>query len=177
MRKAIAGENLENEFAYEQDAQEKKYAKDVERAYKIGYIREGIVIDHLPPKTALKIVDVLGLSRTSTGLLSLGINLDTKKHASGKKDLIKIERKTLSENELNKIALIAPDAVVNIIKNSRIIRKFKVELPDVIENVIKCGNPNCITHAADVSKFTKDKEKLKCHYCEKSFELKELELL
>ncbi len=174
MRNIIAGENLEDEITYGQDAQEKK---DAERAYKIGYIREGIVIDHLPPKTALKIVDVLGLSRTSTGLLSLGINLDTKKHPSGKKDLIKIERKTLSENELNKVALIAPEAVVNIIKNSRISRKFKVELPDTIERVIKCGNPNCITHNADVSRFTKDNEKMKCHYCEKSFELKELELL
>lgn len=151
-----------------------------DRHYKIGYIREGIVMDHLPPKTAIKILTVLGLKETTHGLVTMAMNLDTKKNVSGKKDLVKIERKTLTKEELNKVALIAPNAVVNIIRDSRVVKKLIVEIPDIIENVIKCNNPNCITQSTGgLSKFIKEKdgEKLKCHYCEKSFGLDEIGLL
>lgn len=151
--------------------------KKPDRSYKIGYIEEGIVIDHLPPKSALKIVKVLGLKNTSSGLVMIGMNLETKKHPSGRKDLIKIEKKSLTEEELNKIALISSDAIVNIIKNSKIVKKLNVRIPDLIEGAIKCGNPNCITNLTPgLSKFSKDGKMLKCHYCEKSFELSEINI-
>lgn len=153
-------------------------SNNVDRIYKIGYIEEGIVLDHLPPKTALKIISVLGLKDTSKGLITLALNLDTSKHPSGKKDLIKIERKMLTEDELNKVALIAPDAVVNIIKNSKVVKKFKVQIPAVIEKAVKCGNPNCITQLTPgLSRFYKDGEKLRCAYCEKNFDLDEIGIL
>lgn len=155
---------------------ERKLTK-MERAHKVGFIENGIAIDHLPQNTALKIISVLGLKDERKALITLAINLDTKKQASGKKDLVKIENKMLSDRELDKVAIIAPNATVNIIRNGEVVKKLKIKIPDVIEKAIKCGNPACITHVENASRFIKHKDKLKCYYCEKVFALNEIELL
>jgi aspartate carbamoyltransferase regulatory subunit len=135
---------------------------------KIGTINDGVVIDHIVSGKANEIARILNLNSLGE-LVVIANNLESKK--TGKKDLIKIENKELSQEELNKIALISKDSTINIIRNSSVFKKYKVEVPDVVENILMCNNPNCISNNEKISsKFyclDKSKVTLKCHYCEK----------
>jgi aspartate carbamoyltransferase regulatory subunit len=140
------------------------------RAYRVYAIENGTVIDHIHAGKALKVVDILNLEAFNQ-IVTVGMNLESKKMV--RKDIVKIENKTLSKEELNKIALIAPRATINIIKNHKVKDKFKVNVPEFMQNLIKCPNPKCITRNETTdSKFYKVKEKplkVKCYYCEKAF--------
>ncbi|MBD3204397.1 aspartate carbamoyltransferase regulatory subunit [Candidatus Woesearchaeota archaeon] len=140
------------------------------RAYRVYAIEKGTVIDHIPAGKALKVVEILKLDQFNK-IVTVGMNLESKKLV--RKDIVKIENKNLSKQELNKIALIAPKVTINIIKNHKVDEKFKIEIPDFMENLVICPNPNCISRNEPTSsKFYKTKEKpltLKCHYCEKGF--------
>ena len=135
---------------------------------KISAIEEGTVIDHVPTDSAFKVVEILDLENQK-GIVSIATNLASK--SIGKKAIIKVAGKSLTQGEVNKIAIVAPDATVNIIKNYDVREKIKVKLPDVVENVVKCSNPVCITNNEQVmTKFyvvKKDPFQLKCHYCER----------
>lgn len=136
---------------------------------KVGFIINGVAIDHIPAGKAKEISKVLKLHLLSDFVV-IATNLESKKQ--NKKDLIKIEGKTLSKEELNKIALVCKDATINIIKNEKVDVKYQVEIPMIIENILKCNNPNCISNNEKTKSkfFCKDKKKLKikCHYCEKN---------
>ena len=140
------------------------------RAYKVYAIGNGTVIDHIPSGCALKVYEILRLNEYDH-IVTIGMNLESKKMV--RKDILKIENKTLSKDELNKIAVVAPNATINIIRNQQISEKFGVEVPDVIEKIIKCPNPKCITRNQHVeTKFYKMADKpieVKCHYCERVF--------
>ena len=148
------------------------------RVYKVYAIKNGTVIDHIPEGKGLEIIDLLNL-RQWKKTVTLGIGFSSKKH--GKKDLVKIENKELSPEEVNKIAIIAPTATLNIIRNFKNAKKFKVEIPEIIEGIIKCANPACITNHDNVkTKFYREQGKklsLRCHYCERYFNKDELELI
>ena len=135
---------------------------------KIGTINDGVVIDHIVSGKANEIARILNLN-SLVEFVVIANNLESKK--TGKKDLIKIENKELSQEELNKIALISKDSTINIIRNSSVFKKYKVEVPDVVENILVCNNPNCISNNEKISsKFyclDKSKVTLKWHYCEK----------
>ncbi|MFA5745408.1 MAG: aspartate carbamoyltransferase regulatory subunit [archaeon] len=135
---------------------------------KVGTISNGVVIDHIVSGKANEIAKILNLNQLGE-LVVIANNLESKK--TGKKDLIKIENKELSQEELNKIALISKDSTINIIRNSSVFKKYPVVVPDVVENILVCNNPNCISnHEKISSKFyclDKSKITLKCHYCEK----------
>ena len=137
---------------------------------KVSAINKGTVIDHIPSGKGLKVLEILNLPKDST--IHVAINVKSRK--LGKKDIIKVEGKILSEDEVNKIALIAPTATVNIIDKWEVVDKKKVEVPDEIVGIIKCANPNCITNYEEVKpKFkviSKKPLKLKCHYCERTME-------
>ncbi len=137
---------------------------------KVAALKQGTVIDHIPAGEVLKVFQILNLENYNRSL-SIGVNLDSKK--SGKKDLLKIEDRELTLDEANKLALIAPDATINIIKNWKVVQKIKVTIPDVVTG-IRCANPRCITrHDRTKTKFTvldKDSLKVRCHYCEHVFE-------
>jgi aspartate carbamoyltransferase regulatory subunit len=89
----------------------------------------------------------------------------------GKKGIIKVSNKFFKPDEINKIALVAPSATLIIIKDFKVVEKKKVEIPDSVEKIVKCFNPNCITnHESVPTRFTvinKEDLKLQCHYCEK----------
>ncbi len=142
--------------------------KTVGKHLTINAIENGTVIDHIPSEVALNVAEILGLAKY-TDVISIATNLPSK--AVGKKGLVKVAGRYLTEQEVNKIAIVAPYATVNIIKNYRVIEKIKVAVPDSIENVIKCSNPVCITNNEEIrTRFFifKNKElKVKCYYCER----------
>lgn len=137
---------------------------------KVSAIHKGTVIDHIPSGKGLKVLEILNLPEDSTILIAVNVRSEK----LGKKDIIKVEGKILSKDEVNKIALIAPTATVNIIDKWEVVEKKNVEVPDEIIGIIKCANPNCITHYEKVRpKFkviSKKPLKLKCHYCERTME-------
>jgi aspartate carbamoyltransferase regulatory subunit len=151
-----------------------------ERPYKVFKIKEGVVIDHIPAGKALRVINVLGLGRRiGDSIITLGMNLDSKK--MGKKDVVKIENKELSQDDLNKIVLIAPRASINIIKNAQVAEKVMIHVPVRFDNLIQCPNPKCVTnnHEMHTKFITTEKEPLqvKCHYCEKVFGREDVDLL
>lgn len=148
------------------------------RPYKVYAIEEGVVIDHIPAKKAIDVVNVLR-ALDGESIVTLGMNFESKD--IGRKDVVKIEGKELSFDDLMKIALIAPKATINIIKNHEVQEKLRIKVPAVFENIIKCPNPNCITrHEMVGSRFhtvSEEPMRLKCHFCERTFERDEVGLL
>ncbi|NJD98424.1 aspartate carbamoyltransferase regulatory subunit [Thermococcus sp. LS1] len=143
---------------------------------KVTAIKEGTVIDHIPAGKGLKVIEILSLNRPNGGVLLLASNVHSKK--LGKKDIVKIEGKFLSEEEVNKISLIAPTATVNIVRDYKVAEKFNVEIPDEIVGILRCANPNCVSnHEHVVSRFyvvSKRPLKVRCHYCERTMEEDEI---
>ena len=145
---------------------------------KISAIDEGTVIDHIPTEAAFKVAEILRL-QSHNGVVSIATNLQSKR--IGKKAIVKVAGKSLTQEEVSKIAIVAPEATVNIIKNYAVKEKIKVKAPDVIDNVVKCSNPMCVTNNEQVAtKFyvvRKDPLKIKCHYCERSMGKEDLEII
>jgi len=138
-------------------------------------IENGSVIDHIAVGKGLKVINILNINPYETAVLLM--NVPSKK--LGRKDIVKIENRKLTSDEVNKISLIAPNATLNIIENEKIKEKRKVILPDVLENIIKCPNMNCITNSNEPikTKFFVEKKgpvKLRCFYCEKLFNSEEI---
>jgi aspartate carbamoyltransferase regulatory subunit len=143
----------------------------------VSAIKDGSVIDHIDSKSTLKVADILNIQNEEQVVL-VGVNLTSK--FLGKKGIIKIGGKIIDQQEVNKIALIAPNASVNIIKDYEVVKKFKIAVPDVIEGIVKCFNPNCVSnHHAAGTKFhviNKNPIKLRCHYCERVMNSKDIVL-
>ena len=144
----------------------------------VSAINEGTVIDHIPSSATLKVVDILDLKGVRS-IISVATNLNSK--TMGKKGIIKIGGKNLTKEEFNKIALIAPNATINIIKNYDVKEKIKVAIPSIINKIIGCSNPNCVTNNEKVTtKFyvlNKNPLKVKCHYCERNMDKEDISLL
>jgi len=136
---------------------------------KIPAIKDGTVIDHITSRVTLKIMRLLDLQEYQHPI-SIGLNLDSKK--MGKKGLIKISDRFLTEEEVDKVAILAPKASVSIIKEYKVKDKILVHLPDKIEKIVKCSNPNCITNIEDVktrfSVIIEEPFKIMCEYCERT---------
>ena len=136
---------------------------------KVQPIKDGTVIDHITPGNALKVLKILGIEGKGDSIISIAINVVGKR---GRKDIVKIENRELDSNEVNKIALIAPNATINIIRNYEVIEKHRVVVPDEIIGIVRCPNPNCISNSKEPikSKFIVTKRqplRIKCYYCER----------
>ena len=132
-------------------------------------IRNGTVIDHIAGGQALNVLKILGISGTSDATVSVVMNVESGK--LGKKDIVKVEDRELKEEEVNRIALIAPNATINIIRDFLVIEKHHVNLPDQIIGVVRCQNPNCISNTEEPIKSritvkAKNPVLLRCVYCE-----------
>ncbi|EKD43798.1 MAG: Aspartate carbamoyltransferase regulatory chain [uncultured bacterium] len=141
------------------------------RAFKVFAIKEGTVIDHIPAGQALKIIRILKLQNNEK-IVTMGMNFPSK--TLKKKDIIKIEERELTPEEANKVAILAPMATINIIRNFELAKKFKVEMPAQVEKIIVCPNPKCITNNEEMRTIFYTQENnnevtLQCRYCEKSF--------
>lgn len=142
----------------------------------IKAIKEGTTIDHIPVGKALKIAEILGLeSLGRDAAAAIALNVESKK--TGRKDLVFIENKDLNEDEVNKIALIAEGATLNLIKGHEVTKKMKILLPKTVEGILSCINPNCITnHEIITTRFSIQENplKAKCFYCEKTMNEEEI---
>jgi len=135
---------------------------------KVSKIKNGTVIDHIRGGFALDVVKILGITGKEKRIMTIAINVPSKRF--GTKDIVKIEGKALSSQEVNRIALVAPHASINIIHDYSVVEKLEVKLPVTIKGIVKCVNPCCITNADEpvISKFHIKQEEplmLKCHYC------------
>ncbi|MDU4438974.1 MULTISPECIES: aspartate carbamoyltransferase regulatory subunit [Neisseriaceae] len=134
-------------------------------------IEKGTVIDHIPAGKGLIILRQFKLLHYGSAV-TVGFNLPSK--TQGSKDIIKITGVWLDDNAANRLALFAPEAVVNTIDHFKVINKRRLTLPEEIAEVFRCPNTNCASHGEPVkSRFYVRKQsgqtKLKCHYCEKTF--------
>lgn len=142
----------------------------MKKELKIPLIKNGSVIDHITPGSAVKVLRILGIPDTSSSVVSVAMNVKSK---IGKKDIVKVENRELDPHEVDKIALIAPKATINIIRDYKVTEKHKVKLPDEIIGIVKCSNPTCISNAQREpvkSRFKvikKDPTEIICYYCER----------
>lgn len=132
----------------------------------IDGISNGYVIDHIKATNGFKIYDALHLNNLDC---SVAIITNAKSKRMGKKDIIKIDQDI--DIDLNVLGYLDPDVTVNIIKDKKIINKYKIELPEEIVDIIKCKNPRCITSIEQELKqvFTladKNKKIYRCKYCD-----------
>lgn len=133
----------------------------------VAALENGTSIDHIPSDQVFKVVSLLQLDKLPNRI-TIGSNLTSKK--MGTKGIIKIADKFFKEDEINRIALVAPNVNLNIIKNYEVSEKKSVVVPDTIVGIVKCNNPKCITNnepmATRFDVVDKDKVELRCHYCE-----------
>jgi aspartate carbamoyltransferase regulatory subunit len=135
---------------------------------RVSKIKNGTVIDHITSGHALDVVRILGITGKEEGPIEIAINVPSKKLK--RKDIVKIEGRELKPQEVHKIALIAPHASINIIRDYNVVNKEEVKLPKTIDDTIKCANPACISNSSEPvkPKFYVDCNEpllLKCHYC------------
>lgn len=149
-----------------------------DKILEVSAIKDGTVIDHIPANNLFKVINILGLDRIEN-TITFGTNLESKK--LGRKAIIKLSGIYFKDSDINKIALVAPEAKLNIIKDYTVTEKKVVQVPDDIKGIVKCVNPVCITHEEKIqSKFTiidKKNIKLRCHYCEKITDQEHMDIL
>jgi len=138
------------------------------RELKVRRIKNGTVIDHIPSGKSLIVLKILGISGGEDNIIALVMNVESRK--LGKKDIVKIENRELTEDEVNLIALIAPTATINIIKDFKVVKKYNVTLPKTFKGILKCPNPTCITNSGEYVEpifdvISTNPPKLKCTYC------------
>ena len=138
------------------------------RELQVAALENGTAIDHIPPSQLFKVSKLLGLENMDN-TITIGNNFQSKK--MGCKGVIKISNKFFEEDEINRIALIAPKVILNIIRDYEVVEKKTVTLPDELVGLVKCNNPKCITNNEPMpSRFEvidKEKGTIKCRYCER----------
>lgn len=140
-------------------------------------IKEGTVIDHIEAGKALLVLQALAITGKEGNVITVALNVPSSKH--NKKDIIKVENRFLETNETNKLALIAPRATINIIRDYKLVEKRKIQLPDSISGIFKCPNLKCITNSGEdiksvIDVIDKEKMVLKCRYCALTISVDEL---
>ncbi|MBQ7852542.1 MAG: aspartate carbamoyltransferase regulatory subunit [Muribaculaceae bacterium] len=132
----------------------------------VAALQNGTVIDHIPSSMLFKAVKILGIEKLQTHI-TIGNNLESSK--LGTKGIIKVADVLFPEAILNRIALIAPSAKVNIIRDFEVVEKHRVSLPETIVGIVKCNNPKCITNNEPMkTRFEvvdNDDVTIRCHYC------------
>ena len=145
---------------------------------RVTAINNGTVIDHIPAGTALAVLRMLGISDDRSSPISLVMNVPSSKH--GRKDIIKVEDRELTQHELDRLALIAPKASVAIIRSYSVAEKREVTIGEELVNIARCTFSNCITinprepqnHRLRV--VNGDPIALRCRYCGRPQDMSEL---
>ncbi|MDE7459989.1 MAG: aspartate carbamoyltransferase regulatory subunit [Paramuribaculum sp.] len=144
----------------------------------VAALRNGTVIDHIPSNVLFKVVKLLGIEQMPSHV-TIGNNLDSKR--MGSKGIIKVADVFFPEAILNRIAIIAPGAKINIIRDFEVVEKRPVELADTIVGIIRCGNPKCITNNEPMrTRFEvtdRNDVTVRCHYCGKAVKSSDAQII
>ncbi len=141
-------------------------------------IKEGTVIDHIDEGKGLQVLNALRIDGGDGSLITIALNVPSGKFK--KKDIIKVENKFLKNDDTNKLAVIAPKATINMIKNYKLVEKRRVSLPNEIDRIFRCSNPDCITNSTEhiesiMDVIDKEGRVLKCRYCARVLDVNQLE--
>ena len=145
---------------------------------RVTAIRNGTVIDHIPSGNAMQVIRILRINTDRATPVSLVMNVPSDK--LGRKDVLKIEDRELDQEDLDRLALIAPEASIAIIRNHAVAEKMNVELADDILNITKCSFSNCITKndreplPQRMKVVSRDPLEVRCYYCGRGQEIDEL---
>ncbi|MBI4250331.1 aspartate carbamoyltransferase regulatory subunit [Candidatus Uhrbacteria bacterium] len=137
----------------------------------VSAIKNGYVIDHIPTGQGLRILALLNLA-IYPKVITVGLNLPSKR--IGKKDIIKLEDRSISNEEESRIALLAPGATMARIRNYAVIKKKTLEIPSEITGLLRCPNRNCITNYEAIDTLfhvyrAGTQLRMHCTYCERVF--------
>ena len=140
-------------------------------------IKEGTVIDHIDEGKGLQVLNALRIDGKDGSLITIALNVPSGKFK--KKDIIKVENKFLKDDDTNKLAVIVPNATINIIKNYKLVEKRRVALPNEVDRIFRCSNPDCITNSTEhiesvMDVIDKKGRVLKCRYCSRVLDVNQL---
>ena len=146
-------------------------------ALQVSALCNGTVIDHIPADKLFEVVNILDIPSMTTNV-TIGYNLKSRK--LGTKGLIKVADKFFTDEEVDRISLVAPNVVLNTIRDYQVVEKREVKMPDEIRGLVKCPNPKCVTNNEPMTTFFKlvDKERgiIKCRYCEKETNIENISI-
>lgn len=144
----------------------------------VAAIKNGTVIDHIPAEKTYQVANLLEL-KALTNPVTIGYNYPSKK--IGKKGIIKVSDKYFTNEEISRLSVVAPNVVLNIIKDYEVVEKKTVETPDELRGIVRCNNPKCITNNEPMQTVFNVEDKnlgiLKCHYCDKEQHIDKVELV
>lgn len=143
----------------------------------VAAIENGTVIDHIPAEKTFQVVNLLELQKLSTPV-TIGYNFTSSK--VGCKGIIKVSDKFFTDNEISRLSVVAPNIILNIIRDYEVVEKKQVITPDELCGIVKCNNPKCVTNNEPISTIFNVVDKaagiLKCHYCDKEQQIDNVEL-
>ncbi|MCL9816977.1 aspartate carbamoyltransferase regulatory subunit [Natronocalculus amylovorans] len=136
-----------------------------DRKLRVSKIRNGTVIDHVSGGQALNVLSILGIDGSEE--LGVSIVMNVPSAQLGKKDVVKVEDRELSQSEVDVLSLIAPEATINIIRDYDVTRKTRVEQPETVTGILSCPNPGCITNGNEPveTSFSIVADGVRCSYC------------
>jgi aspartate carbamoyltransferase regulatory subunit len=147
-------------------------------ALQVAALKNGTVIDHIPSDKLFAVVALLELPKMDSNI-TIGFNLKSKE--LGKKGIIKITDKFFTEEEINRISVLAPNIKINLIRDYKVVEKKWIEMPDELIGIVKCNNPKCITNNEPMTTHFHVVDKndcvLRCHYCEREQDREGIEIL
>ena len=140
-------------------------------------IREGTVIDHIDGGRGLQVLSALGIDGGGGSQVTVALNVPSGKFS--KKDIIKVEGRFLRDDDTNKLAVIAPNATINMIRDYRLVEKRRASLPDRIGRIFRCANPGCITNSREriesvMEVVDREGRILRCRYCSRTLDIERL---
>ena len=143
----------------------------------VAAIENGTVIDHIPAEKTFQVVNLLELQKLSTPV-TIGYNFTSSK--VGCKGIIKVSDKFFTDNEISRLSVVAPNIILNIIRDYEVVEKKQVITPDALCGIVKCNNPKCVTNNEPMATIFNVVDKaagiLKCHYCDKEQQIDNVEL-
>ena len=145
----------------------------------IPKIENGFVLDHIATGSGVKILNLIrGHAEFDKAVISVGLHYTSRR--LGHKDLIKIQIRELPQRFLQHLALAVPGVTIKRVKNYAVAQKIVLESPELVDNLLSCPNPGCITnHEPGVTTcfqlVRREPMKFRCNHCERWFALSELE--
>lgn len=144
----------------------------------VAALENGTVLDHIPSDKLFTVVSLLDLQHMDTNI-TIGNNFESKK--LGKKGIIKIADKFFTPGEINRLSVVAPNILMNIIRNYEVVEKKEIVMPSELKGIVRCNNPKCITNNEPMTTWfdltNKEKGIIKCHYCEKEQQIDNIKLV